>query len=208
MPRCKHCKEKFEAIFFNQKFCLEKDECISAFAKWNKAEAEKKKAKAWRKKKQVFKAKDKDKLQDQINRIVRLIDFGLTCLAKGYHPNQMHAGHIFSRGSESAIRYNLHNIHRQSAQSNHFQNEDGLLREQLKKEYGNSYYDFINGLRRFKGFKLSDSEYYQLYLKARKIANELDKKGYKYSLQDRITLRNEINKELGIYPDEFCYYQN
>ena len=27
MPRCKHCKEKFEAIHFNQKYCTKK-ECM------------------------------------------------------------------------------------------------------------------------------------------------------------------------------------
>jgi hypothetical protein len=30
MPRCKKCKEKFEPIRFNHKYCL-KDECIRAF---------------------------------------------------------------------------------------------------------------------------------------------------------------------------------
>ena len=35
--------------------------------------------------------------------------------------NQMHAGHVYSRGSNPMLRFNLHNIHRQSAQSNHFQ---------------------------------------------------------------------------------------
>lgn len=162
--------------------------------------------KKWNKTKKTVNAKSKDKLQDQVNRIVRLIDNGLPCLAKEYHPKQMHAGHIFSRGSERGIRYNLHNIHRQSAQSNHFQNEDGLLREKLKKEYGVPYYNFISGLRRFKGLKFTDDEYYSVYLKARKIANRLEKQGFQYSLLDRIRLRNEINKELGIYPDELSEY--
>jgi len=30
MPRCKNCKDKFEPIRFNHKYCL-KDECIRAF---------------------------------------------------------------------------------------------------------------------------------------------------------------------------------
>jgi len=85
----------------------------------------------------------KPKLQMKINLIVRLIDKGLPCLARGVNAKQMHGGHIFSRGSNRTMRYNLHNIHRQSAQSNHFQNDDGLLREGLSNEYGYEYMDFI-----------------------------------------------------------------
>lgn len=96
----------------------------------SKFEKEEKK-KSYQKKKQQ---KDKlenwyARLQDKINIIVRLIDKGLPCIATKRIPNQMHAGHVFSRGSNPTIRFNLHNIHRQSAQSNHFQNDDGLLRE-------------------------------------------------------------------------------
>ena len=64
------------------------------------------------------------KLQDVVNAIVRTIDKDLLCLARNKR-GQMHAGHVYARGGNATIRYNLHNIHRQSAQSNHHQNDDG-----------------------------------------------------------------------------------
>ena len=36
--RCKNCKDKFEPINFNQKYCL-KDECIKVFVEVTKAKA-------------------------------------------------------------------------------------------------------------------------------------------------------------------------
>ncbi|MFL1896832.1 recombination protein NinG [Aquimarina sp. 2-A2] len=148
------------------------------------------------------------KLQTAINKIVRLLDIGLPCLARNYHANQMHAGHVFSRGSNKTMRFNLHNIHRQSAQSNHYQNEDGLLREGLKNEYGEKYFDFISSLRRTEALKFTNVEYEEFYRKACKIANRLKKEGNNYNLKERIYQRNLINKELGIYEDEYCEFKN
>lgn len=148
----------------------------------------------------------KDELQKKINLIVRLIDKDLPCLAKGIYPNQMHAGHIFSRGSSPEIRFNLHNIHRQSAQSNHFQNEDGLLREQLQKEYGKEYYRFLCELRCLKQLKYKNDDYLNFYKKASKIALKLKKENKTYSILERIELRNQINLELNIYEPEYCVF--
>lgn len=146
------------------------------------------------------------KLQAKINLIVRLIDYGLPCLAKGIKAKQMHAGHVFSRGSNPTLRFNLHNIHRQSAQSNHFQNEDGLFREGLIKEYGIEYFEFISNLRQMKDLKLTTDNYIELYKKASKIALRLSKEQREYSLTERIKLRNQINAELKIYDFIFCHY--
>lgn len=147
----------------------------------------------------------KSKLQDEINKIVRLIDKGLLCLAKN-KGGQIHAGHIYARGGNQYIRYNLHNIHRQNAQSNHFQNDDGLLREGLIKEYGSEYMDFISDLRRTPRPKYKDYEYQNFTLHAKKIVLKLTKLQKQYSLKQRIELRNQINLELGIYEEEYCVF--
>ena len=47
MPRCKHCKEKFEAKHFNQKYCF-KPECVKAWV-------ETAKVKNWKKEKKELK---------------------------------------------------------------------------------------------------------------------------------------------------------
>jgi hypothetical protein len=148
------------------------------------------------------------KLQTKINLIVRLIDFNQPCLAKNKLANQMHAGHVFSRGSNPMLRFNLHNIHRQSAQSNHFQNEDGLFREGIIKEYGILYFEFISNLRQIKDLKISNDTYIELYKKASKTALKLAKEKKEYTLNERFQLRNEINKELNIYDIKFCQFND
>jgi len=157
--------------------------------------------------------KDKEALKDwskelqvKVNFIVRLIDKGLNCLARDYPAKKIDAGHVFARGGNQTIRFNLHNIHRQSAQSNHFQNDDGLLREGLVKEYGQYYMDFISELRRTPQLHITNTEYHQIYKLASKIALRLKKADNEYSLEDRIRLRNSINKELGIYENVFCQF--
>lgn len=145
------------------------------------------------------------KLQTEINKIVRKIDSGLPCLARNVL-GQMHAGHVYARGGNQTIRYNLHNIHRQSAQSNHFQNDDGKLREGLVSEYGQEYMDFISDLRRTPAIKYTNAEFRKLTEKAREILKRLNKDDRYYTLSERIELRNRCNVELGIYEIEFCRF--
>lgn len=147
------------------------------------------------------------KLQERINEISRLIDIGLPCLARGYHANQIHGGHIFSRGSSRSMRYNLHNIHRQGAQSNHFQNEDGLLRDGLKKEYGEDYYEFLSSLQRTPEIKYTNEQFKDFYKLACGMATLLKRDGRNFTLEQRIKMRNQINIDLGIYEKEYCEYR-
>jgi hypothetical protein len=165
-----------------------------------------KKVKIEEKEQRVKLTKWNEKLQEKINEIVRLIDKGLPCLARGYVPKQTHAGHVYARGGNQTIKFNLHNIHRQSAQSNHFQNDDGLLREGLIKEYGQEYFNFIYELRQTQSLKYNNDEYHEFYKLASKIALHLKKENLTYDLTKRIVLRNEINLKLGIYDDEFCVF--
>ncbi len=146
------------------------------------------------------------KLQTEINSIVRTIDKGLTCLARNQR-GQIHAGHVFARGGNQTIKYNLHNIHRQSAQSNHHQNDDGKLREGLVNEYGQEYMDFISSLRRTPALKLNNVEYRELTNKARIILKNLKLADKIYNKSERIEMRNRINFELLIYNYKFCEFK-
>lgn len=147
------------------------------------------------------------KLQEKINEIVRLIDIDQPCLARDYHPNQIHAGHIYARGSFPELKFNLHNIHRQSAQSNLCQNEDDSLKEGLSKEYGINYMEFISCLRRCETLKYSNNEYHHFYKKAIRIAKRLKSEGKNNNIKERICLRNELNLELEIYKEEYCIFK-
>lgn len=213
LKTCKICKEKFEPKNVSTEVVCWNYDCRVEFAlqvvaknKANKEKEERKKRADEKRKMRDNITNWKNELQDEVNLIVRLIDKDLPCLAKGIYANQFHAGHIFSRGSNQTIRYNLHNIHRQSAQSNHFQNEDGLLREGLVKEYGQNYMDFISELRRTPKLCFSNESFHELTKIARLISAKLKKADNVYNLKQRIELRNQINIELGIYQEEYCIF--
>ena len=212
---CKICKNKFIPKNVSTEPVCQNYECKVSYAlkivDKNKLEKDKEAKRLKREEKQ--KQRDaltnwKNELQDEINLIARLIDKDLPCLAKGKYANQMHGGHIFSRGSNPTIRYCLHNIHRQSAQSNHFQNEDGLLREGLVKEYGQDYMDFISELRKAPSLNYTNEDFHEFTKKARLVVSKLKKLDKTYTLEKRIELRNQINIELGIYDEEFCIFNH
>lgn len=211
MPRCLECKIKFKPKYFLQKFCLLNETCVDKSVKYalefNSAKEIEKRHKQLKSEVEnsgVF----KERLQTKIQEITRLIDKGLPCLATGVIPKQIHGGHVYARGGNSYMAMNLHNIHRQSAQSNHFQNDDGLMKEGIKNEYGENYLNFISELRRTPCPEITPLEYGAIYKKACKIANKLTKLGLTYSVKKRIELRNEINLELGIYSIEYCVFEN
>ncbi|HEY6143758.1 MAG TPA: recombination protein NinG [Flavobacterium sp.] len=205
--KCKYCGNHFTPKYSSfEKYC-QSDDCRYKFAM---EELAKKKAK--QEKEKMSKYKDnttnwKNRLQTEINTIVRAIDKGLPCLAKKRF-GQIHAGHVFGRGSNTTIRFNLHNIHRQNAQSNHFQNDDGLLREGLTNEYGQEYMTFVSELRQTPALTYKDKEFKEFTEKAHEIAKRLLKLDLEYSLKIRIMLRNKINQEIGIYTPEFCVFSN
>lgn len=199
--KCKECKESFQPYNSIQPVCSPKCALVKV-----RREAEKQKFQEMKDRVTNWKGK----LQDEVNKLVRLIDVGLPCLAKeGYYPNQYHAGHVFSRGSNTSMKYNLHNIHRQSAQSNHFQNDDGLLREGMVREHGQEYMDFVSELRQIPVLKYKDWEYKEFYDKAHAVwlrMKKIDIEGT-YPLDMRMELRNNINIELGIYDERYCIYK-
>lgn len=205
MPKCKYCgcifKPKYKST---EKYCQATD-CRTSYAIETIKKQKDLNLKAEKKSLKDNTTNWKNELQKEINKIVRIIDKDLLCLARN-KGGQIHAGHIYSRGSSPTIRYNLHNIHRQNAQSNHFQNDDGLLREGLVNEYGQLYMDFISNLRQTTELKYKPNDYKEFTLKARKIVLRLKKLDLKYSLDNRIILRNKINIELGIYPNIFCIF--
>ena len=143
------------------------------------------------------------KLVDKCQEIARLIDHGQPCLARGNHPKQMHGGHVFSKGSNPSMKFNLHNIHRQGAQSNHFQADDTLLREGLVREYGQEYFDFISGMRAMEPLKLSRDEYHEAYKRACEVANKYRRAGKTFTAKERMEERTKVNMTLGVYPLEY-----
>jgi hypothetical protein len=116
--RCKNCKDKFEPIRFNHKFCL-KDECIKAFV-------EEVKVKQWKETKIKMK-NDLKTTQDWLkeaqtifNKYVRLRDMGLVCVSCQKPPLKKNCGHYFSQGGHSNVRFDEDNCHLQCEHCNTF----------------------------------------------------------------------------------------
>jgi hypothetical protein len=115
MPRCKNCKEKFDAKHFNQKFCF-KPMCVN---KW----VELAKAQNWKATKKKLKEKVKTRTdylkeaQRVFNAYIRKRDFQKygTCISCGktLKPGNIDAGHYFSAGGHSNTRFDLDNTHAQ-----------------------------------------------------------------------------------------------
>ena len=133
MRKCKYCGDKYEPKFNSLEPCPKK-ECKVKFFSDNQAKIMAKAKKQAEKQDKLAKKEAKatitdwgKKLQDKVQEILRLIDFGQACLARQYIPKQTHSGHLVSRSAAANMKYNLHNMFAQSAQSNHFQNDDGLL---------------------------------------------------------------------------------
>jgi hypothetical protein len=116
--RCKNCREKFEPIKFNAKYCL-KDECIKAFV-------EEVKTNQWKTTKKRMK-EDLKTLQDWLkeaqtifNKYIRLRDMGLVCISCQQPPKKKNAGHYFSSGGHSNVRFDEDNVHLQCEACNTF----------------------------------------------------------------------------------------
>ena len=204
--RCKHCKVKFDVKWFNQKYCLQNDDCMTASIEFAKGEIEKAKAKAWKGKKEVLREQTKslssykNDLQKEINTIVRLIDKGQPCIATGATTGKMNAGHYWGVGSNDTIRYNLHNIHIQSEHSNTYNSGDTLrYQDGIKRIYGEDYLEMMNDLRKTPLIKLSVNDIKEKIVIAREIIKELKVADKSFEPRNRIKIRTLLNNRLGIY---------
>ena len=116
--RCKNCKDQFEPVKFLQKYCF-KPECVKV---WVETEN----SKQWTKKKIQMKAdlttlSDYLKITQQVvNKYIRLRDEGLNCISCDKPPLKKNAGHYYSQGGHSAIRFDEDNIHLQCEHCNTF----------------------------------------------------------------------------------------
>ena len=116
MPRCRNCKEKFEAKHFNQKYCLA-EACVRV---WVEAAKEKN----WKAKKKKMKAElmtlsDYHKIAQQVfNKYIRLRDKGKNCISCDKPPKKENCGHYYSQGGHSNTRYDELNCHLQCEHCN------------------------------------------------------------------------------------------
>ena len=143
-------------------------------------------------------------LQIDINKLVRCIDNQYPCIATNKHTGKMNAGHYFSVGSNNSIRFNLHNIHKQSEHSNKFNHGDAIrYLIGIKKRYGVNYANYILSLPSlYNCIKLTKEELKEKRVVVKKLIKEFDTNKI-YTPEEIIKIRNEFNKIIGIYDIEF-----
>lgn len=211
--KCKVCKEVFTKKTSLQYVCSIECSIIDARNKKDKRIQEhlKQEKQAWRKRKEVLKknirtvSDAKSELQAIINSICRTIDKGHPCISSGLKNFKMDAGHYYSVGSCDALRFNLLNIYGQSVHDN--QHKSGNIHgyiEGLIETFGIEHYETVRGLKLLyptRSIKMTVEEIDEKRSIAKKILSELIKEDKTYSNKERILLRIEINKKIGIYLD-------
>ena len=118
--RCKNCKDKFEPIHFNAKYCS-KDACRTVWI-------ETAKVKQWTKEKKARKEKLETvqdlmkKAQKVFNTWIRKRDKskGLNCISCKKPCKKENAGHYFSSGGHKNVTFNEDNVHLQCEYCNTF----------------------------------------------------------------------------------------
>lgn len=117
--RCKNCKNKFEPVRFNQKYCLE-PECVRIWVESEKAKQWKtKKAKA---KLELMTLSDYLKLaQITFNKYINLRDKDKPCISCDKPiTGRVNASHFWNANNHYNVRFNEDNVHSSCITCNQF----------------------------------------------------------------------------------------
>lgn len=196
--KCKICKKEFTPARSLQFLCS--PTCAYEYAKQrSEKKLQEKVADKKRRNKKIKEnlktpSKHREELQKLINKIAVLIDKDRPCICRPEEQTEhFNGGHYYSVGSVPAMRWNLHNIHKQSVKSNKYLGGEPLLfREGLIRRYGEDYVKMIEQQRiEYSTVKLTIPE----MIEAKKVAKGIIKRLNKGEKTDRY----QVNNELGIY---------
>lgn len=199
--KCKQCKVSFIPIRRLQMVCSPK--CAIAYASKKQAEKIKKEIdkKVSDMKPYAKERGHKKYFQDEINLLARKIDskFGhdtCICCARKLD-KQIHGAHRHSVGSNSTLRYNLHNIHSATSHCNQHSNTHiSGYKVGLALRYGYKYAFMVEDLPlTYKTIKLTALEIVEKLKLVRKINRTFDT----YVFESAIDARENLNNLIGIY---------
>jgi len=133
--KCRVCKSEFTPTYATtQSVCSVK--CAVVLT-------EVKKSQEWAKKKKVLKdelttVQDLMKVAQQVfNKYIRLRDQGKNCISCGQKPKKENAGHFYSAGTHTSVRFDERNVHLQCEHCNSFLSGNLLMyRERLLAKLG------------------------------------------------------------------------
>ena len=207
--KAKQCKvggEQFIPVRQFQPTCFEH---ASEYLRLQRKKKEKKEGVIRRKKIKVMKEKIMSysnwqaRLQPEVNHIARLIDYGISCVSCDKYTGKMNGGHYHSQGGNPMIRFNLHNIFKQTFHCNHHKSANIKgFNKGLVRMYGKEYHEYVEfGLvREYKSVKPSIPELQEAIKTAREIVKSMKEENKVRTPQERIRMRRVLNRLIGIYP--------
>jgi hypothetical protein len=142
------------------------------------------------------------KLQTEINKLIRAIDYGQPCISCGVLNQHMEAGHYHhkSKNSASECTFHLWNLSSQCKYCNRFQNGN-LIKYgiNIEKIYGEEIYNLLHDLpTMYRGLNWSKDELKE-FIRVAKLINKSMPKQEVYTTEKRIELRKTFNNQLKIY---------
>ena len=116
--KCKVCKNEFTPIYTTAQSTCSLSCAIEQTAQ--------KKNQAWKERKKILKdelttVQDLMKLAQQVfNKYIRLRDQSKNCISCGQKPKKENAGHFYSAGTHTSVRFDERNVHLQCEHCNTF----------------------------------------------------------------------------------------
>lgn len=133
--KCRVCKSEFTPMYATTQVVCSVQCAVD--------HSYKQKDKEWSKKKKVLKdelttVQDLMKLAQQVfNKYIRLRDAGKNCISCGQKPKKENAGHFYSAGTHTAVRFDERNVHLQCEHCNSYLSGNLLMyRERLLAKLG------------------------------------------------------------------------
>lgn len=199
------CRKQFTPLRNGQGVCsieCARDKAKADREKKQKEEIKHEKRETAKKKREIEpKSYFEKKLQDEVNKIARLIDYGQVCISCQKMPQKAFGCHYKSVGSSPSIRFNLFNIFSGCYGCNNCKggNVHGY-NEGLIQTFGQDFYEYANSLYQATPIlQLSKHEIEHKTKIAREIVRELEKDLRVRSAEERLECRKIINERLGIY---------
>ena len=142
------------------------------------------------------------KLQTEINKLIRTIDYGQPCISCGVLKQHMEAGHYHhkSKNSASECTFHLWNLSSQCKYCNRFQNGNlSKYGQSIERIYGEEIYNLLHDLpNMYRGLNWSKDELKE-FIRVAKLINKSMPKQEVYTTEKRIELRAKFNTQLNIY---------
>lgn len=147
----------------------------------------------------------KKDLQVEVNKLVRLIDEGCSCISCNSLTGKVNAGHYYSVGSRPNLRFNLMNIYLQCEHCNSYMSGNLIeYRENLVNLMGEGHVEYLSDLKViYKDLKLMEHEIKDAIKVAKEAVKEITKANktdkLPRNIEQRIELRKKFNTLLKIY---------